>query len=139
MKYMNDFRQARIAELTQLLDENLPAGFQRIEVENFIHYVVPLTIYPKGYHCTPGEPLPFISIANQKNYVSLYHFGLYASTDLQESFVNSHDDDKFGKLNIGKSCIRFKDQYNLPRTSLIELFKKITPLKFVEIYESNRI
>jgi hypothetical protein len=102
-----------------------------------IGYVVPHTLYPKGYHCSPEQPLPFINIASQKNFIALYHLGLYADQSLLEWFVQEYPKYSKAKLDMGKSCIRFKKVAQIPYNLIGELATKITPAEWINIYENK--
>ena len=97
-------------------------------------YVVPHSLYPPGYHCDPKLPLGFISLASQKNYISLYHMALYEG-ELLDWFKEKWNEVSNKKLDIGKCCIRFKNPEDIPIKLIGELASKITPVKWVEIYE----
>ena len=101
-----------------------------------IGYVVPHSIYPKGYHCDPKLPLPFINIASQKNFIALYHMGIYADENLLNWFVNEFYKHSKAKLDMGKSCIRFKKPELIPYDLIGQLFTKLTVNDWVNIYES---
>ncbi len=103
-----------------------------------IGYVVPHTLYPQGYHVNPKEFLPFISLANQKNYIALYHMALYADKDFLQWFVDSYNALGIGKPDIGKSCVRFKNVNKIPLGLIGELCEKITPDAYIEMYETAK-
>lgn len=100
-----------------------------------IGYVVPHEKYPAGYHCDPKLPLPFVSIASQKNYIAFYHMGIYAMPELLEWFTNEYPNHSSSKLDKGKSCIRFKKPEQIPYNLIGELMKKISVAKWIEVYE----
>ena len=102
-----------------------------------IGYVIPHSIYPQGYHCTPKLPLPFLNIASQKNYVALYHMGIYADKDLLNWFTSAYKKISPRKLDMGKSCIRFKKQEDIPYELIAELVSKITPQDWIQSYENT--
>lgn len=131
-----DRRQA-INELRKVLMENLPAGFSEIMNYGMIGYVVPHTIYPPGYHCNPTQALPFISIDSQKNFVALYHLGLYAHPELFHWFTTEYPKHSQTKLDIGKSCIRFKKPDQIPYNLIGELAARITPAAWIALYEDQ--
>jgi len=120
--------------LRKTLQDNLPEGFSE-EMGSMISYVVPFTLYPKGYHCPPKQPLPFISIASQKNFIALYHFGLYSSPDHLQWFTDAYPLHSKYKLNMGKSCIRFKKVDHIPYALIAELATKMSVQEWIEIYE----
>jgi hypothetical protein len=102
-----------------------------------IGYVVPKSLYPAGYHCDPELPLPFINLASQKNYIALYHSCVYANEDLMQWFKAEYPKYSKYKLDMGKSCIRFKRMHDIPYELIGELCSKITPAKWIGIYESQ--
>lgn len=130
-------RQAALEALRRTLKKHLPQGFQEIIQYGMIGYVVPHDIYPKGYHCKPKEPLPFMGLANQKEYIALYHMGIYADESILKWFVESYNNLNIGKLNMGKSCIRFKKIDQIPLELIAELCSKITVEDYIQIYETN--
>jgi hypothetical protein len=130
-------RQEALTKLITLAESNLPNGFEAIIQYKMPSFVVPKSIYPAGYHCTPTEPLPFISFASQKNFIAIYHMGLYSLPELYEWFVNEYPKHSKSKLDMGKSCIRVKKPHEIPFELLGELFTKMTPNQWVELYESK--
>ncbi|MBL7472344.1 DUF1801 domain-containing protein [Robertkochia sediminum] len=130
-------RREVIKKLRRLAAEHLPEGFEETMSYGMIGYVVPHERYPAGYHCDPSLPLPFLNIASQKNYVAMYHSGLYADADLHDWFVKAYPDHARYKLDMGKSCVRFKRMDDIPYELLGELFKKITLDSWIALYEKN--
>ena len=128
-------RQEPMARLRALLRSNLPEGFEEVLSYGMPGYVVPHALYPKGYHCDPNLPLPFVSFASQKNFIALYHMGLYANEEHMDWFKASWDPAQWGKLDMGKSCIRFKNVDKIPWDLLSELATKITPKAWISQYE----
>lgn len=100
-------------------------------------YVVPHSVYPAGYHVNPTLPLPFINIASQKNFVAMYHMGLYANKPLLDWFVNEYPKHCKGKLDMGKSCVRFKNMNSVPYALIGELCTKMTVGNWITLYEQN--
>jgi len=131
-------RQAALEKLRQAIKMNLPEGFQETIQYGMIGYVVPHTLYPNGYHVNPKEPLPFIALANQKGHIALYHLGIYAEQSLLDWFIKSYEALSIGKLDMGKSCIRFKKMGNIPFDLVGQLCAKITVEAYIEMYESNK-
>jgi uncharacterized protein YdhG (YjbR/CyaY superfamily) len=129
-------RQEPMAKLRALLRSNLPEGFEEVLSYSMPGYVVPHALYPKGYHCDPSLPLPFVSFASQKNFIALYHMGLYANEDHMAWFKASWDAAQWGKLDMGRSCIRFKNMDKIPWDLLSELATKITPQAWISQYEA---
>ena len=130
-------RQQTISQLRKVLLENLPAGFIEVMSYGMIGYVVPHTLYPPGYHCDPKQPLPFINIASQKNFIALYHLGLYANPELLDWFTTEYPKHSKIKPDMGKSCIRFKKPAEIPYNLLAALAAKLTPQQWIAHYESQ--
>ena len=130
-------RRNVISTLRTTLLNNLPEGFSEVISYGMIGYVVPHTIYPAGYHCDPKLPLPFISIASQKNFVSFYHMGVYMDENLLNWFVSEYGKHTSGKLDMGKSCIRFKKMDQIPYDLLGELAAKWSPQHWITVYEQQ--
>ncbi len=136
LEQVPDERKPSFEKLCETVQLNLPKGFELTEAYGMLTWVVPLKTYPAGYHCAPGTPLPFISVANQKNFIALYHMGLYADKDLLEWFMGDYAQKSKYKPDVGKSCIRFKRMNDIPYDLMAELSTKISPENWVEKYES---
>ena len=130
-------RREVMSKLRETIRKNLPDGFEEIMSYGMIGYVVPLKTYPKGYHATPGEPLPFISLASQKNHIALYHMGIYSAPDVKTWFEEEYAKRVTPKLDMGKSCIRFKNPKNIPFDLIAELSTKITVEDHIRAYETS--
>jgi uncharacterized protein YdhG (YjbR/CyaY superfamily) len=128
-------RKEAIERLRKTINENLPKGFQETMGSGMITYVVPHNIYPQGYHVNPAEPLPFIGIASQKNYIAFYHMGIYIYPHILSWFQDEYPKYVKTKLDMGKSCIRFKKVENIPYELIAELCRKITVEDYCKIYE----
>ena len=129
-------RKSAITKLYKTISENLPKGFEEGVSYGMMGWDVPLSLYPPGYHCTPGKPLPFLGMASQKNSINLYHMGIYAKPELYDWFVAEFPKKSKKKLDMGKSCIRFKKEEDIPFELIGELASKMTPDEWVEVYES---
>ncbi|WP_435253765.1 DUF1801 domain-containing protein [Tenacibaculum sp. A30] len=129
-------RQEVLQKLRNIIKENLPEGFEEGINYKMIGYYVPHSIYPDGYHCDPKLPLPFMNLASQKNSVNLYHSGIYANKDLHDWFVAEYPKHAKRKLDMGKSCIRFKKLDDIPYELIAELCTKISVDEWVSTYES---
>ncbi len=129
-------RQAVLEKLRNTIKNNLPQGFEEGISYNMIGYYVPHTLYPDGYHCDPKLPLPFINIASQKNSINLYHSGIYAKKELYNWFVAEYPKHCKRKLDMGKSCVRFKKIEEIPFDLIKELCTKMTVKEWIAIYES---
>lgn len=130
-------RQNVFNKLLNTIDENLPEGFKKGISYGMIGWNVPLETYPAGYHCTPGLELPFMSLASQKNFIALYHMGMYAKPELLDWFVAEYPKYSKRKLDMGKSCVRFKKMDDIPFELIAELSKKMTVDEWIEMYETN--
>ncbi len=130
-------RQEAMRRLHAVLQEHLPEGFEFASSYGMPAFVVPHSMYPAGYHCKPEEALPFISIASQKNFIALYHMGIYSDPALLEWFVGEYSKHTKAKLDMGKSCIRFKKAADIPYDLIGELAAKMSPQQWIDLYESN--
>jgi hypothetical protein len=138
--YLQELPESRLEpmrELRKLILENLPKGFSEVMSYGMIGYVVPHSLYPAGYHCDRKQPLPFLSIASQKNYIVLYHMGIYGDKDILNWFLNEYSKKISSKPDMGKGCIRFKKMDQIPYKLVGELAAKITPHQWIEIYEKE--
>jgi len=132
-----DERRDAVSKLRETIKSNLPDGFEECINYKMIGYVVPHSLYPKGYHCDSKLPLPFINIASQKSFVALYHMGIYANLQLLEWFVSEYPKHVKTKLDMGKSCIRFKNIKTIPYDLIGALCQKMTPTEWIKLYEQN--
>jgi len=130
-------RQAAFKKLRNTIKKNLPKGFKEVMSYGHIGYVVPHEIYPAGYHCDPKTPLPFLSIASQKNNIAVYHMGLYANPALLKWFTEEFAKKSKKKPDMGKSCIRLKNPDDIPFDLIGELSSKMTPQDWIAMYEKN--
>jgi hypothetical protein len=124
-------------KLHDVIVRNLPEGFEAAISYGGLGYVVPHSIYPAGYHCKPSEPLPFAGIASQKNSINFYHMGIYSDPELFEWFVTEYPRHSKQKLDMGKSCVRFKKFEAIPYELIGELMKKMSVNEWINIYEKN--
>ncbi len=130
-------RQEAISKLRKEIKKNLPKGFKEGMGYGMVGYVVPHSIYPNGYHCNPKLPLPFMNIASQKNFIAVYHMGLYANPVLMKWFTAAHAKASPQKLDMGKSCTRYKKPEDIPYQLIGELASKITPAEWIALYEKT--
>jgi len=128
-------RREIIQKIQKVILENLPVGFKEVMQYGMLCYVVPHEIYPKGYHCKPTDPLPFFALASQKNGISIYHMGLYADKSTYDWFVSEYPKHCNSKLDMGKSCIRFKKMEQIPFELIGELMSKFTTQQWIDLYE----
>ncbi|GAA4344933.1 DUF1801 domain-containing protein [Flaviaesturariibacter amylovorans] len=130
-------RRAAMERLRSILKAHLPPGFEERMAGGMLNYVVPHSLYPNGYHCNPKQALPFISVASQKNFIALYHMGMYSDPELLDWFVSEYPKHSKTKLDMGKSCIRFKKPDAIPFALLEQLAGKMSPQRWIEVYESQ--
>ena len=130
-------RRPSFERLRQTVLDHLPAGFEEVMSYGMIGYVVPHSLYPEGYHCTPALPLPFMNIANQKNFIAFYHMGIYAEPELLRWFLAEYEALNLRKLDMGKSCMRFKNWEEIPFELIGQLVSKRSPHDWIAVYESQ--
>ncbi len=136
MDSLPDDRKKPMADLRKVIKKNLPKGFEEQMGYGMLGYAVPHSLYPAGYHCDPKLPLPFLGIASQKNFIAVYHMGLYASPSLMDWFTKAYAE-TMGKtkLDMGKSCLRFKKPEQIPFELIGKLVSKMTPQEWIDLYE----
>ena len=130
-------RKEAITQLRNIVLKNLPKGFKEMMSYGMLGYVVPHEIYPGGYHCNPKLPLPFANIASQKNFIAFYHMGVYAMPELLKWFTTEYLKHSPARLDMGKSCMRFKKPENIPYKLIGELIKKVSVKDWIKVYEEN--
>lgn len=136
LKNVQEDRKEVFQKLHQVILKNLPKGFEAAISYGGLGYVVPHSVYPDGYHCKPAEPLPFAGIASQKQSINFYHMGMYSDPDLLKWFVSEFPKHSKQKLNMGKSCVRFKKMDDIPYKLIGELMKKMTVKEWILKYEA---
>lgn len=129
-------RQKAINDIRKVVNKNLPKGFKEEMGYGMMGWVVPHKLYPAGYHCNPKQPLPFMGVASQKNFISLYSMCLYSDGKLLKWFQKEWPKHSSKKLDMGKSCIRFKKSEDVPLKLIGELAAKVTPAQWIEMYEA---
>ena len=129
-------RKEVMQKLRDTVKKNLPKGFEETMQYGMLGYVVPHNIYPDGYHCNPKDALPFMALASQKNHIGFYHMGIYSDPDLMKWFTEEYPKHASGKLDMGKSCIRFKNPKKIPFELLGELTTKVSVAEWIAKYES---
>jgi uncharacterized protein YdhG (YjbR/CyaY superfamily) len=138
-EYLNNIPEDRKEIFAKLIDtvrKNIPNGFSEELSCEMPSWVVPHSLYPNGYHCSPELPLPFLGIYSRKNFIALYHMGIYSSPELLNWFEEEYPKHCKKKLDMGKSCIRFKKMDDIPFELIGELMRKMTPKEWMEKYES---
>ena len=139
-QYLKELPADRKEAMTKLRDvilKNIPKGFKEGMGYGMLGYSVPHETYPAGYHCDPKQPLPFAGIASQKNFIAVYHMGVYAMPDLLKWFVSEYPKHSKKKPDMGKSCMRFKKPEDIPYQFIGELMKKVTVKDWIRVYEEN--
>lgn len=139
-EYLNlvtEDKKEAFLKLQKTIQTHIPKGFEETLSYGMIGYVVPHALYPDGYHCDPKLPLPFISIAAQKNFIALYHMGMYTDSDLVNWFTTEFPKHSKYKLDMGKCCIRFKKPEAIPLELIEELVSKISVAQCIETYETQ--
>lgn len=137
MAELPEDRKAAVKKLRTVIKKNLPKGFKEQMNYGMLGYVVPLSLYPDGYHCAVNAPLPFMNVASQKNAISVYHMGIYADKGLMAWFTAEFKKRSKKRLDMGKSCIRFASPDDIPYDLIGELAAKMTPQQWIAIYEKN--
>ncbi|MNC47980.1 hypothetical protein D3C75_970720 [compost metagenome] len=137
IRQLPEERKEAITKLRQTIKQNLPEGFQETMSYGMITYVVPHQLYAPGYHVNPEQPLPFVSIASQKNFIALYHMGMYMFPELLTWFKAEYPKHVQTKLDMGKSCVRFKKVNNLPYDLIAELCRKVTVEEYIQLYKKE--
>ena len=128
-------RKEAMLKLRSAIKDNLPKGFEEVMSYGMLGYVVPHSIYPNGYHCSPQLPLPFINVASQKNFIAVYHMGIYSNKNLLDWFVSEYPKHTKTKLDMGKSCLRFKKVDDIPFEFIGELATKMSVEDWISTYE----
>lgn len=138
--YLKSLPAERVEPLTKLfktIKKNIPKGFEPTMQYGMISFVVPHKLYPAGYHCKPTDALPFLSLASQKNFIAVYHMGVYADPKLLKWFTDAHQKASSKKLDMGKSCMRYKKPEDIPYELIGELASKISVQQWIDTYEQN--
>lgn len=139
LKELPPDRKAVMMKLRAVIKQNLPKGFKEVMDYGAMGYVVPHSIYPEGYHCDPKHAVPFMGIASQKHFIALYHMGIYADPKLLKWFIAEYKKRVPGKLDMGKSCIRFKKTDQIPYDLIGELASKMTVQDWIKLYEQKLV
>ena len=137
LKEIPEERKLAFLKLRETIANTIPKGFVEQMSYGMIGYIVPHSIYPNGYHCDSKLPLPFVNIASQKNFIAIYHMGIYTNPELLQWFVNEYPKHSIQKLDMGKSCIRFKKFDHIPFDLIAELMQKMSVDDWINSYESQ--
>jgi len=133
---LQEDRREAVQKLRDVINKNLPEGFSEGIGYGMLGWAVPHSVYPAGYHCNPALPLPFISIASQKNFIAIHHMGLYSSKDLLDWFIAEYPKHVDTKLDMGKGCVRFKKIDTIPYGLIGQLVSKMDMQEWIKLYES---
>jgi hypothetical protein len=123
--------------LRETIQTNISKDTEETMQYGMITYVIPYSVYPPGYHCAPKQPLPFVSLAAQKNFFAFYHMGMYAKPELLNWYTETYTQTMNKKPDVGKSCIRFKKAEHISFELLAELVGRMTASEWIELYEKN--
>ena len=137
LKTIDQDRVSYINKLREVIKTNLDKGFEETISYGMIAYVVPLSIYPKGYHAKTNTPLPYLSIASQKNSINIYHTGIYQDKFIYDNFSHTYIKLFNRKPDMGKSCIRLKNLEEIPYQLIGELAKSMTVEEVIASYENR--
>jgi Domain of unknown function (DU1801) len=127
-------RREAVAEVRRVILDNLPPGYEEGLQRGMISYHIPLERYPDTYN---GEPLGLAALASQKAYMSLYLLGVYLDSETEQWFRERYANSG-SKLNMGKSCVRFKNLEDLPLRVIGEAISRLSPEMLIERYEASR-
>lgn len=136
LKELPEARREAIAKVRDTIRKHLPRGYEETMQYGMIGYVVPHKLYAPGYHCNPTEPLPFISLASQKNYMSLYMMCVYGDENFSAWIVEQFRA-RGKKVDMGKGCIRFKKLDDLPLEVIAEAVAKVPVADYIAAYEGK--
>lgn len=139
MRELPSDRKEPMGKLREIIKKHLPKGFEETMQYGMISYVVPHSIYPAGYHCNPSDPLPFMALASQKNSINFYHMWIYADEELLAWFMSEYPKYTKAKLDMGKSCIRWKKPEHIPYELIRALVEKMSVDHWIKLYEKNLI
>ena len=136
-EYISELPEERTSDIKaarNLIIENLPKGYVETMQYGMITYVIPIDRYPNTYN---GLPLGYISLSSQKNYMSLYLMNVYSNKEIESNFKNRYIASG-KKLDMGKSCVRFKKLEDLPLDLIGETIALTSVDDFIEVYEESR-
>ena len=127
-------RRAALAAVRKVILDHLPEGYEETMQYGMIGYVIPLERYPTTYN---GQPLSYAALASQKNHMSLYLMNIYSDSDTERWFVEQYE--ACGKkLDMGKSCVRFKKLDDLPMDLIGRAIAATAVPEFIQGYEASR-
>ena len=135
LKELPDDRRKAIKAIRKEIRDHLPKGYKEGMQYGMIGYFVPHRIYPAGYHCDPSQPLPYAHLASQKNHMAIYLFGMYSNPEISDWFIQQW---KLSgkKLDMGKSCVRFKKIEDVPLALIGQVIAKVPVKELIREYEA---
>jgi Domain of unknown function (DU1801) len=135
LKELPEDRRTTVEAVRKTILDNLDADYEEGMQYGMIGYYVPHRVFPPGYHCNPKQPLPFACLASQKNHLSLYLMSCYGEGVESASFRTAWA--KTGKkLDMGKSCIRFKSLDDLALEVIGDAIREMPATKYIARYEA---
>ena len=129
-------RREAITAIRKVILKNLPKGYEEGMQWGMPSYFVPLSAYPGGYNCQSDQPLPFVGFASQKNHMAFYGFCIYMDEELKNRFVEEWRNTG-KKLDMGKSCVRFKKLEDVPLKVIGDAVKRVPMKKYIKQYEKQ--
>ena len=129
-------RREAIQAVREVILKNLDDDYSEGIQYGMIGYFVPHSIYPPGYHCDPKQPLPFAGLASQKNHMAIYLMCVYGNATL-DNWLRDEWAKTGKKLDMGKSCIRFKKLADLPLELIGRAIARVPAKKFIADFESQ--
>ena len=129
-------RREAITTIRKVILKNLPKGYEEGIQWGMPSYFVPLSAYPSGYNCQPDQLLPFVGFASQKNHMAFYGFCIYMDEELKNRFVEEWRNTG-KKLDMGKSCVRFKKLEDVPLKVIGDAAKRVPMKKYIKQYEEQ--
>lgn len=140
LRSLPEERRAALNAVRDVILKNLDPAYEEGMQYGMIGYYVPHSVYPKGYHVDPRQPLTFAALASQKNYMSLYMMSVYggdgATAGKHAQWFREEWAKTGKKLDMGKSCIRFKKAEDLPLELIGEAVKRVPAAKYIEVCEA---
>ena len=130
-------RREAINAVRKVILKNLPDGFEEGMQYGMIGYFVLHKLFPAGYHCDPSQPLTFAALASQKNYMAIYLMTIYGHKETEEWFVKAYKASG-KKLDMGKSCVRFKKLDDLPLDVIGQAIARVPVEKYIRAYQRAR-
>lgn len=135
LQSLSSDRRGAMSEVRELILAHLPEGYEEVMQYGMISYVIPFSRYPKTYN---NQPLTIISLASQKNYMALYLMCVYGDPKIRDQFITDYQATG-KKLEIGKSCLRFRKIADLALDVIGDLIAHVSVDQFIHYYEKSRL